>query len=745
MGTFISGELKNSVILILIDPCRPKVVTMRIPILAKKEGSAVVPEKNTPPKASLELHPLPSKNALLVKVLPPTEPERQIKHVSSDIVLVIDISGSMSSRADVPGEDPSESPGLSVLDLVKHAATTIIESLDEGDRLGIVTFCSKSEIVQQLTVMIDENKKTTRERIKKITPRDSTNMWHGILNGLDVFRDGGQSTRVPSMMLLTDGMPNLMNPSMGYIPKMRTMAPFTPTISPFGFGYNLHSGLLKSIAEIGNGSYAFIPDAGMIGTVFVHAVANLQSTFATQAELQLDYTEPLVLRESTGETVDRKEPEIDGPRRRLRINLGTLQFGQSRDLFLKVENLSSANPFDDAGAATVSAELLHKTTGNAFNAYDDPSRDSHLCEGSMQRATARCSMMSDSDLAPEEVAYHDSRSQICEFVSSLFPIDAEAKHKALKDLSGKGDELRKLIDALPAQGFSDDKNQSLLKDLKGPEPQGQISLALRSDYYEKWGKHYLPSLLNAHVRQACNTFKDPGPLQYGLGSPLFTSCRTHLDDVFERLPPPEPSLPPRGAMLARGEKIAMSRYHNPAGVCFAGGTLVELASGRKVAIRKLRRGVKVKTPLGSAKVHLVLKTPVQGETLCQVGDTYVTPWHPISADGKTWAFPATLAQKVVRYTGCVYSVMLARHPSSEAHGIRVGEFWGVTLGHGVLTGDDVRAHLFFGDYGKVNRALLASGVSKKGIAQGKGAERNGKTGLVDGLRKSYLSGVDVHD
>jgi hypothetical protein len=36
------------------------------------------------------------------------------------------------------------------------------------------------------------------------------------------------------------------------------------TISTFGFGYDLRSGLLKSIAEISGGDYSFIPDAGMI-------------------------------------------------------------------------------------------------------------------------------------------------------------------------------------------------------------------------------------------------------------------------------------------------------------------------------------------------------------------------------------------------------------------------------------------------------------------------------------------------
>ena len=47
------------------------------------------------------------------------------------------------------------------------------------------------------------------------------------------------------------------------------MFPLPAAIHTFGFGYYLRSGLLKSIAEIGSGNYAFIPDAGMIGTIVV--------------------------------------------------------------------------------------------------------------------------------------------------------------------------------------------------------------------------------------------------------------------------------------------------------------------------------------------------------------------------------------------------------------------------------------------------------------------------------------------
>ena len=59
-------------------------------------------------------------------------------------------------------------------------------------------------------------------------------------------------------------MPNTQCPPQGYVPKLRQMMPLSAPIHTFGFGYRLRSGLLKSIADIGGGSYNFIPDSSML-------------------------------------------------------------------------------------------------------------------------------------------------------------------------------------------------------------------------------------------------------------------------------------------------------------------------------------------------------------------------------------------------------------------------------------------------------------------------------------------------
>ncbi|PNY25340.1 Inter-alpha-trypsin inhibitor heavy chain H3 [Tolypocladium capitatum] len=742
-------------------------LNMRLPL----RNDAPPSYEAEPPSASsqvdgtaLRLHPVPSKGALVVKVQPPEGPAADVHHVPCDIVLVIDISGSMGAAAPVPGENGSEDTGLTVLDLTKHAALTIIETLNDQDRLGIVTFGSKSKVIQDLEPMTDPSKAKARDNIKAMRPQDATNLWHGIRDAIRVFSDAGRSSRVPAMMVLTDGMPNHMCPPAGYIPKLRSMPPFPASIHTFGFGYSLRSGLLKSLAEFGGGNYAFIPDAGMIGTVFVHAVANLQSTFATEATLLLTYPAALEVEETMDRTVLRERPESIGSKEdnlmQLRIPLGNLQYGQSRDVFLRVRKVAKHDVNGDKEMGppesnSVTATLDFKNTGTPLRDDKSKSRSrGFLKTGSgeagpeSRTVSVRCSVLGRSDLPESELAYHESRARICNHISSWFPLGSDGEHRVIANgREEKKKELAQLISEIPARNYNDEQNRSLMEDLSGSEPKGQISLAINNDsYFHKWGVHYLPSYCNAHSRQICNSFKDPGPLLYGVNSRLFIACRDRLDHVFDNLPAPEPTITYRSrshhhsSVLSSAKGISMSKYRNSHGVCFVGSAPVELASGRMVPIRKLRRGTKVRTPAGPRKVALVLKTPVQREILCHVGSLAVTPWHPMSLDGKSWTFPAHVAQGTVRYTGPVYSVMLQRDTSAKAHAMRVGGAWGVTLGHGLTRGRDARAHAFFGDYNQVGKSLTGLGVDRFGVVEGGGVERDVRTGQVCGFRGKGAAG-----
>ena len=116
----------------------------------KEEPTLPLRPKNDLAMPALEIYPFDTTDGLIVKIQPPRDHlDRDLHHVPCDIVLVIDVSGSMGSDAPAPGDASGEQMGLSVLDLTKHAALTILETLGPQDRMGIVTFASEAQVSSQ--------------------------------------------------------------------------------------------------------------------------------------------------------------------------------------------------------------------------------------------------------------------------------------------------------------------------------------------------------------------------------------------------------------------------------------------------------------------------------------------------------------------------------------------------------------------------------------------------------------------
>lgn len=141
-----------------MDPVQPaasseddfEIIDDQIPIRPRLSTSTTIAGERSPNEVGVQLHPLPDTNSMILSVHPPLHPEKEMPHVPCDIVLCIDVSYSMQSSAPLPTTDESgerEETGLSVLDLTKHAARTIIETLNENDRLGIVAFSTEAEVI----------------------------------------------------------------------------------------------------------------------------------------------------------------------------------------------------------------------------------------------------------------------------------------------------------------------------------------------------------------------------------------------------------------------------------------------------------------------------------------------------------------------------------------------------------------------------------------------------------------------
>jgi Mg-chelatase subunit ChlD len=212
---------------------------------------------------------------------------------SIDVCCVVDISGSMGTQATVPGV---EQTGLSLLDIVKHALKTVINSLGPSDRLSVIEFSDQARVVFPLSPMNAAGKARVQQCVDGLRPGGRTNLWDGLVKGMDMLTSGiTGGNRNISMFLLTDGEPNI-EPPRGHMPMMLRYknshgGQYPGVIHTFGFGYTLDSQLLLNIAREGGGEYAFIPDSGFVGTVFVNALSNQLVAFANHSTLSLELRE----------------------------------------------------------------------------------------------------------------------------------------------------------------------------------------------------------------------------------------------------------------------------------------------------------------------------------------------------------------------------------------------------------------------------------------------------------------------
>lgn len=98
----------------------------------------------------------------------------------------------------------------------------------------------------------------------------------------------------------------------------------------FGYGYELDVKLLEEIARKGAGTFAYIPDCSMVGTVFINFMANCLSTITNKVVLEITWPEGV------------KGPDVYGftASKPHQYNLGCIQYGQKRDILIKIPKIS---------------------------------------------------------------------------------------------------------------------------------------------------------------------------------------------------------------------------------------------------------------------------------------------------------------------------------------------------------------------------------------------------------------------
>lgn len=605
---------------------------------------------------------------------PDTEYSLQPVH----ICCVIDISGSMEDPAAVPGSG-SESNGMTILSLVKHATRTVLESLGPNDRLSIVSFSDEAIVELKAKAMDSAGKSMARDVLDRLQPFNSTNLAAGVLTGIEAAHAvTADRSHFTSIFLLTDGVPN--DQQLDYSGIMRRQFrkfPLFGSFHTFGFGYNLNGQLLRTISKEGDGAFSFIPDAGMVGTVFINAIANIRTVYAVRPRLTLPLVDGITV-------VGDYRVDLDKSTGLMTIYLPSLRYGQSADVLVHYPKEPSPSGLDQC--SLIADNLSEEFTMKPKHA--------------------------DKELFKPQILFHIARANSSVHMFKTSESADKRAQDAIAEICSHSQQHRATIEPLNA----------LCEDLAG-----QVAMAFsRDDWYQRWGRHYLISVAFAHMHQICNNFKDPGVQVYGKGL-LFKKLQEELNDLFLTLPPP-----PRGYGASLTGSFSMAAYNNSAGVCFHPSTLIRLADGTSVTISRLRQGDIVQTGESqSTRVKCIVFNHLSegGCWMIPVSkNLWLTEYHPVlTANTTEWQFARDFAtERFFIPTHFVCNLVLESvHSILFDDGIQC-----CTLGHGISS-DSVIRHEYFGTDAVIRDLSKLHGWNEgRVIISNQQVRRSQKTGRI---------------
>lgn len=268
------------------------------------------------------------------------------RNVPLNLCLVLDHSGSMNGRP---------------LETVKKAAIRLVDRLKSGDRLSIVAFDHRANVL--IPNQIIENPERIKQQINRLSADGGTAIDEGLRLGIEELAKGKKET-ISQLFLLTDGE-NEHGDNNRCLKFAQLAASYNLTLNTLGFGDNWNQDVLEKIADAASGTLSYIQQPDQAIDEFSRLFNRIQTVGLTNAYLlfslvpNVRFAELKPIAQVSPDTIELPvQPEADG---RLAVRLG--------DLMKDVERIVLANIY-----------LGHLPQGRQTIArlqvrYDDPAQN----------------------------------------------------------------------------------------------------------------------------------------------------------------------------------------------------------------------------------------------------------------------------------------------------------------------------------------------------------------------------------
>lgn len=611
------------------------------------------------------------------------------------LIAVLDVSCSMEDSAS--NNLNFESDQFSRLDLVKHSMKTLAALLNaQYDKtkssLSIITFSTNAKVVMPITKMDNIGLQNANIAIKKLRTESSTNIWDGLRLGLQqaqIAIHNNPNANI-QILLLTDGEPSYdLIPPLGIykmLDRAMNQLQGRVTISTFGFGYNLDTTLLESICVLGNGTYGFIPDCSMVGTVFINWASKALLTLSHHISIKLPNDQE--------------------------YNIGDIIVGHKQKLLLPILDLNTVEiTFDNDNKSNIQIE---ENLGPI-----DEHIETHVNAIYLNRLISEI----------EKLKNNKDWSNINDKALLILKTeidDSENTTEFMKDISR---DIK-----------SEDINEGqIMKAISKEEWWSSWGINHCLSYYYalklQQCVNFKDKALQHFASKAFKELQDKGIDIFSnlpVPEPSIRSYR-YIDNISDDI-----NTVYRGVRSNKSNSSfiqSMASYVTNSGPCFLGSCKIKMKDGNYIYVEDLKKGNIV---WGGHKILAVLITQVNKEVdmVSFQSGLKITPWHPMKLyKNSDWVFPNDVGVTKKMFVDNYYNLVL-----ETGHIVKLNGYLVVTLGHG-FTDNEVISHQYFGTQAVIddlknhpdwNRGLLF--INPENII------RDEKTGLVVKYNALLLKG-----
>jgi Ca-activated chloride channel family protein len=225
-----------------------------------------------------------------VSISAPSLPDTGTRPRATDMIIVLDRSGSMSEDNKMP--------------YAKAAVWDIIGRLNESDRFALVSFADNALVQSPLVTVSATNKGVLNNLVSQITPSGSTNMSDGLNAALQLLEhSAGEGAR--KIVLLSDGQANQGITDPELLGQMAARATHHGAVlSTIGMGLGFNEALMAKLADHGMGHYAYLEDLSGLGNVLNRDLNETLRIYAHSSTLEISLADGVRLVDAGGYPVN---------------------------------------------------------------------------------------------------------------------------------------------------------------------------------------------------------------------------------------------------------------------------------------------------------------------------------------------------------------------------------------------------------------------------------------------------------